>query len=182
MGVPDGWRERLAARVARRQARGVPVGQRRQARGSGRRHGLPKAQAWWTVKRQAMTTDHVATVGVYFGTTSGEVWGSRDEGRDVEVPRAAPAAHLRGRSRLMDEDIARPRHGVRVLVPGLLALVYGGRRHRRPRRRGVNGERRRNARRCARGARRALSRPSLSHHRRAGAESARTSRSSSTAS
>ena len=43
--------------------------------------GLPKAQAWWTVKRQAMTADSAATVGVYFGTTSGEVWGSRDEGR-----------------------------------------------------------------------------------------------------
>jgi photosystem II stability/assembly factor-like uncharacterized protein len=42
--------------------------------------GLPAAQAWWTVKRQAMTTDRMATVGVYFGTTSGEVWGSRDEG------------------------------------------------------------------------------------------------------
>jgi photosystem II stability/assembly factor-like uncharacterized protein len=42
--------------------------------------GLPGTQAWWTVKRQAMTTDTAATVGVYFGTTSGEVWGSRDEG------------------------------------------------------------------------------------------------------
>ncbi len=27
-----------------------------------------------------MTTDSAATVGVYFGTTSGEVWASRDEG------------------------------------------------------------------------------------------------------
>jgi len=43
--------------------------------------GLPAAQAWWTVKRQAMTADRAATVGVYFGTTSGEIWGSRDEGR-----------------------------------------------------------------------------------------------------
>ena len=43
--------------------------------------GFPTAQAWWTVKRQAMTADDAATVGVYFGTTSGEVWGSRDEGR-----------------------------------------------------------------------------------------------------
>jgi hypothetical protein len=43
--------------------------------------GLPAAQAWWTVKRQAMTVDQAATVGVYFGTTSGELWGSRDEGR-----------------------------------------------------------------------------------------------------
>ncbi|MEP6656183.1 MAG: glycosyl hydrolase [Betaproteobacteria bacterium] len=43
--------------------------------------GLPASQAWWTVKRQAMTADRAPTVGVYFGTTSGEVWGSRDEGR-----------------------------------------------------------------------------------------------------
>jgi hypothetical protein len=34
-----------------------------------------------TVKRQAMTADAGAPVGVYFGTTSGEVWASRDEGR-----------------------------------------------------------------------------------------------------
>ena len=43
--------------------------------------GLPAAQAWWTVKRQAMTADQKPTVGVYFGTTSGELWASRDEGR-----------------------------------------------------------------------------------------------------
>jgi hypothetical protein len=29
-----------------------------------------------------MTADQASTVGVYFGTTSGEVWGSRDEGRN----------------------------------------------------------------------------------------------------
>jgi photosystem II stability/assembly factor-like uncharacterized protein len=43
--------------------------------------GLPKAQAWWTVKRQAMTADTRDPAGLYFGTTSGEIWGSRDEGR-----------------------------------------------------------------------------------------------------
>ena len=42
--------------------------------------GLPSSQAWWTVKRQAMTADQMTTVGIYFGTTSGELWGSRDEG------------------------------------------------------------------------------------------------------
>ncbi|MEZ5238403.1 MAG: hypothetical protein R2716_05480 [Microthrixaceae bacterium] len=41
--------------------------------------GLPE-RAWFTVKRQAMTTDDADTVGVYFGTTSGEVWASFDEG------------------------------------------------------------------------------------------------------
>ncbi len=43
--------------------------------------GLPERQAWWTVKRQAMTADTRRTAGIYFGTTSGEVWASRDEGR-----------------------------------------------------------------------------------------------------
>jgi photosystem II stability/assembly factor-like uncharacterized protein len=41
--------------------------------------GLPE-RAWFTVKRQAMTTDHGESIGVYFGTTSGEVWGSIDQG------------------------------------------------------------------------------------------------------
>jgi len=42
--------------------------------------GLPKSQAWWTVKRQAMTADAQDPVGLYLGTTSGELWMSRDEG------------------------------------------------------------------------------------------------------
>jgi photosystem II stability/assembly factor-like uncharacterized protein len=42
--------------------------------------GLPKEQAWWTVKRQAMAGDARDPVGLYFGTTSGEIWASRDEG------------------------------------------------------------------------------------------------------
>lgn len=42
--------------------------------------GMPDTQAWWTVKRQAMTSDAHDPVGLYFGTTSGELWTSRDEG------------------------------------------------------------------------------------------------------
>lgn len=42
--------------------------------------GLPTEQAWWTVKRQAMCADACTPVGVYFGTTNGQVWGSTDEG------------------------------------------------------------------------------------------------------
>ena len=41
--------------------------------------GFPREQAWWTVKRQAMAGDRRAPVGLYLGTTSGEVWASRDE-------------------------------------------------------------------------------------------------------
>jgi len=56
--------------------------------------GMPAAQAWWTVKRQALTADARDPVGVYFGTTSGEVWGSRDEGRSWRcLARNLPQIH-----------------------------------------------------------------------------------------
>jgi len=42
--------------------------------------GMPDGQAWWTVKRQAMAADAEDPVGLVFGTTSGELWLSRDEG------------------------------------------------------------------------------------------------------
>jgi photosystem II stability/assembly factor-like uncharacterized protein len=42
--------------------------------------GLPQSQGWFTVKRQAMSADAHQPVGLYFGTTSGEIWASRDEG------------------------------------------------------------------------------------------------------
>jgi hypothetical protein len=43
--------------------------------------GLPKAHGWFTVKRQAMCADALDPVGLYFGTTGGEVWASFNEGR-----------------------------------------------------------------------------------------------------
>lgn len=42
--------------------------------------GLPREQAWFTVKRQAFCADELAPVGLYFGTTSGSVWASNNEG------------------------------------------------------------------------------------------------------
>lgn len=42
--------------------------------------GLPASQAWFTVMRQAMCADTHESVGLYFGTTSGEVWASRNGG------------------------------------------------------------------------------------------------------
>jgi photosystem II stability/assembly factor-like uncharacterized protein len=44
-------------------------------------NGFPARQAWWTVKRQAMTADAGEPVGLYLGTTGGELWASKDEGR-----------------------------------------------------------------------------------------------------
>jgi hypothetical protein len=42
--------------------------------------GLPKP-AWFTVFRQALAADTRDPVGIYFGTTTGEIFGSRDEGK-----------------------------------------------------------------------------------------------------
>lgn len=65
--------------------------------------GLPRANGWYTVFRQAMDTDGDARKpGLYFGTTSGDVWASRDGGGErwtrvaEHLPRifSLRAAHL----------------------------------------------------------------------------------------
>ena len=43
-------------------------------------NGFPKQQAWWTVKRQCMAVDQSDPLGIYLGTTNGQVWASFDEG------------------------------------------------------------------------------------------------------
>ena len=42
--------------------------------------GLPRKQAWFTVLRQAMCSDEASRLGLYFGTTHGEVWASSSGG------------------------------------------------------------------------------------------------------
>ena len=42
--------------------------------------GFPKKQGWFTVKRQAFCRDDTKPVGLYLGTTGGEVWASTNEG------------------------------------------------------------------------------------------------------
>jgi photosystem II stability/assembly factor-like uncharacterized protein len=44
------------------------------------RHGLPQENAFFGVLRQAMATDRLAPAGVYFGTSSGTLFASADEG------------------------------------------------------------------------------------------------------
>ena len=66
-----------------------------QTRDSGRSwsrldRGLPDSQAWFTVLRQSMALDDRDPLGVYFGATCGEVWGSVDEGQEW----SRLAAHL----------------------------------------------------------------------------------------
>jgi photosystem II stability/assembly factor-like uncharacterized protein len=43
--------------------------------------GLPQKRAYETVLRDAMTADSFNPVGIYFGTRSGQLFGSRDEGK-----------------------------------------------------------------------------------------------------
>lgn len=42
--------------------------------------GFPTEQGWFTVKRQAFCADRADPMGLYLGTTSGELWMSGDEG------------------------------------------------------------------------------------------------------
>ena len=43
--------------------------------------GLPQKSAYETVLRDAMTADSFDPMGIYFGTRSGQLFGSHDEGR-----------------------------------------------------------------------------------------------------
>lgn len=45
-----------------------------------KREGLPQENAYFNVLRQALTVDRLEPAGVYFGTGSGEVYASADEG------------------------------------------------------------------------------------------------------
>ena len=44
--------------------------------------GLPQKRAYETVLRDAMTADSLDPVGIYFGTRSGQLYGSTDEGKN----------------------------------------------------------------------------------------------------
>ena len=75
----NGWHRDTTAHLPRRKAGGYVT------RNAGRTwkrqdNGLPQSQCWFTVKRQAMSADAHQPVGLYFGTTSGEIWASRNEG------------------------------------------------------------------------------------------------------
>jgi photosystem II stability/assembly factor-like uncharacterized protein len=56
------------------------------------REGLPQQNVFFGVLRQAMATDPLEPAGVYFGTTSGSLFASADEGESwIEVARHLPA-------------------------------------------------------------------------------------------
>ncbi|MCB1692398.1 MAG: hypothetical protein KDI19_06500 [Pseudomonadales bacterium] len=54
-------------------------------------NGFPAEQGWFTVKRQAFVGDGRDPVGLYIGTTGGEIWSSIDEGENWrEIARHLP--------------------------------------------------------------------------------------------
>lgn len=56
-----------------------------------KRAGLPAQNCYFTVLRQAMATDAASPAGVYFGTNTGSVFASRDEGESWdEIARHLP--------------------------------------------------------------------------------------------
>ncbi len=66
---------------ARRQGRGLAHARRRQEL-AGARKGLPQENAYFAVLRQAMATDRLDPAGVYFGTNTGSLYASADEGEN----------------------------------------------------------------------------------------------------
>jgi photosystem II stability/assembly factor-like uncharacterized protein len=57
-----------------------------------RREGLPSENCYFTVLRQAMAADRSSPAGVYFGTNTGSVFASSDEGETwAEIARHLPA-------------------------------------------------------------------------------------------
>jgi hypothetical protein len=47
--------------------------------------GLPKKEAYFTVLRDGMTMDGLATPALYFGTTTGQLWLGRDGGEKFDL-------------------------------------------------------------------------------------------------
>jgi photosystem II stability/assembly factor-like uncharacterized protein len=47
--------------------------------------GLPQKNAFMGVYRQSLCTDTMDPAGVYFGTNTGQLWNSRDDGESWEL-------------------------------------------------------------------------------------------------
>ena len=127
---------------ARRPRRGLAHERRRRRPGAQATTACPRSNAYLGVLREAMAVDRLDPVGVYFGTSTGQLYGSRDEGRTLVADRRQPAVDLVGRGgdrRLTAmADVHLPRSLVGA-VPGRPAPPRGTRRDRR---RGDRGPRR----------------------------------------
>jgi photosystem II stability/assembly factor-like uncharacterized protein len=87
--------------------------------------GLPQKRAYETVLRDAMTADSLDPVGIYFGTRSGQLFGSCDEGRtwqkileglpSVVCVRSAVVGDASGGLRPTSPKVAAPSHQTKSL-------------------------------------------------------------------
>jgi serine/threonine protein kinase len=68
--------------------------------------GLPQKQAYETVLRDAFIADSLDPVGLYFGTRSGQLFGSRDEGRTWEKILEGLPAVVCVRSALLEDGVS----------------------------------------------------------------------------
>ena len=141
-------RARRGPAHARGPRRGLADQRRRRHLDPQRRRAAAARTPIVGVLREAMAVDRLDPVGVYFGTSTGQLYGSRDEGRSVAPDRRQPAADLVGRGRGRRLTPADPRGRrppaalARRAVPGRAAPRRGARRDgrgrdRRPRRPGA---------------------------------------------
>ena len=83
-------------------------------------NGLPQANCYVNVLRDAMAVDSLDPCGVYFGTTGGQVYASADARRHLDADRARPAGRAVGRG----ADAAM----IRVVLPAHLRTLARRRR------------------------------------------------------
>jgi len=79
--------------------------------------GLPQKQAYETVLRDAMTADSLDPAGIYFGTRSGQLFGSRDEGKTWNKILEGLPAIVCVRSAFIEDGSASSSPTVRVPSP-----------------------------------------------------------------
>ena len=87
--------------------------------------GLPQSHAHLGVLREGLAIDALDVPGMYFGTTTGQVFASADEGEQLERDRELPAGDLVGRGRgvrVGDGKHPSP-HDAPAAVPGLPRAV-----------------------------------------------------------
>jgi serine/threonine protein kinase len=71
-------------------------------------HGLPQKRAYETVLRDAMVTDSFDPLGIYFGTRSGQLFGSHDEGRTWEKIMEGMPSVVCVRTAVVEDESGRP--------------------------------------------------------------------------
>ena len=88
--------------------------------------GLPQEDAYVGVLREAMAVDRLDPVGVYFGTSTGQLYGSADEGVPGRARRQPAADLVRGDARRWLRPAGRPSSTCRVRCSPCSRVPSGG--------------------------------------------------------